>query len=967
MPKGVVRLIRCLPNAASRRRVLLNAGPASFNVVSTFSERLGAGIARMAVETGAGEFVAFSDLVGRSMEWCDQPRGLSIASDREEAEAVAAASRNLPEEGPFVASSGFPGFHRRLRATLAELRLWGMGSDNLRELSLNASPTLSAKLHSLAEVEVSLRSALESLGKSLLEYRIRKCLESEGSPGAKPGTMLIFAGSEDAPLFLDWVEWAVKQGAAVTLAVDGHPGVPALFEGASRIAGCFGKPSATVAEGNSLCLNLFTDQPAMAGEFRAEVFSAADPLAEVEWALRRASGAAADGTAYADLVLFCRNSGEYLPLIESSAARLEVPIRCARRVALDASAICRLLLAATSAALLDDPAPLLSVAASTYLPASPQSRAAVAATLASDASSPHQEVGPGRLEALVRLAASRPDLDWLSEILEWQRSAPKRAPLSEWAAWWRGCLNFGWIKAARQTPSETQSRDDAALAALEEVLLTRASIAAAYGRSDLGPREAAASVGEILDTEEFVVPPAQKGLLVAHNSDELPSAAHVLVLGMLEGSFPRRRSESPILSDFEREEIGALCSGRPALPDSHRRARSERDEFLKACAAASQSITFSYPQTGDDRDNVPAFYLEEVERAMAGGLVKTDHPRLDLTPEIDHCIHRADRALRSALDTPSRSGPPNQLFTEPAVAALKPIPEEALSPGELRDALLCGFRSAFRRRLSLKALHAESKWNVLRTIPQHASLPAIATPDEALRALSASLETTLAELAGQVSAADLRLLRSGGKRLIREWVEREFQARALWPKDPGSTRVHAAFGNPGLRGEIPLKERTLRLRGAVTAVASMGLYAVAGLMNARRQLAETPNAEALAEADAMELGLYLLAQWGEKPAVAVEAESLSGDRTLFVLPRRADQDVAGMASQGMRVVDLGEPRDFFPKVKESLGKALARIDGASVEASPGDHCTYCDFAEICRSAPGLSEEEAAFERTESKD
>ena len=53
-----------------------------------------------------------------------------------------------------------------------------------------------------------------------------------------------------------------------------------------------------------------------------------------------------------------------------------------------------------------------------------------------------------------------------------------------------------------------------------------------------------------------------------------------MLQGMLEGVFPRRRSEDPILTDLERAEISLYLETRP-LPDSHREARRERDQFYR--------------------------------------------------------------------------------------------------------------------------------------------------------------------------------------------------------------------------------------------------------------------------------------------------------------------------------------------------------------------------------------------------
>lgn len=786
------------------------------------------------------------------------------------------------------------------------------------ELAKGVPPHLAAKLASLAWLMESQEGALEKLGKTFVENRLANCLTSVFEPSSSIGPILVFAGADDAPLYADWMTWLALQGVAVTVVLDCQASSAHLFEGARRLEKVFPGHPKSVNEGNPLCRNLFASQPSMGADFEVEIFSAADPLAEVEWALRRVHAALAAGTPASSIGLFGRDLSAYGPMIEAAADRFGVPVRLSKRIHLSQSALCRLLKDATRQTL---------------------KLGADSERLDSTSYWPSDSTG-------VR-----------SELAAWADRAPTAAGLSEWVGWWRGSLDFEWVRQARQTPSKTQTRDDLAASALEEALLLKTMLGSQEQPADLDSRRFVSLLAAAIDQEECALPAQGQGVLATSRPDELGSLDSLLVLGMLEGGFPRRRSEDPILSDFDRQAINALRPGKPELPDSHRDARGERDVLVKVCAAPSRRIAFSYPLTDDDRDNVPAFYLEEITRAMGGLVERGDHPRAQLTPPIENCALQADRELCTALDSRSRPGPPAELFSDLAKAAVAPLPDEPLSPSDLRDALLCGFKSAFRRGLKLDPKRIGLTWTILLALPQRVGLPAIADPSEAQERLKHALEAQVLEHAHELSEGDLRLLRIWGNRLIREWVGREFEARELWKKDPGSVRPHAAFGEEGLRGELPLPGRSLRLRGAATAQATMGPYAMVEILNARRSIAEAKSADDLSDADAMELGVYLMALWGQRAAVAAEVESLSGDRTLFVLPRRLEQELAGKAASGMRVVDLGEPRSFLGRVKTNLSQALERIDAGTVAPTPGDHCSRCDFAELCRSAQGSGEEE----------
>jgi hypothetical protein len=454
------------------------------------------------------------------------------------------------------------------------------------------------------------------------------------------------------------------------------------------------------------------------------------------------------------------------------------------------------------------------------------------------------------------------------------------------------------------------------------------------------------------------------GFATASRSESVGEPAHLFVLGMLEGVFPRRRTEDPVLSDFERDQIAALRLGEPFLPDSHQRARAERDEFVALCASAKESVTFSYPLAGEDRDNVPAFYLQEAKRARGTGWMEAARSRKDLAPPGSALA--ADRRLADALSAPKERPSPSRLESGQSLAALAPSVEFRVSPNELHDAALCPFRYVFGRRLELRGEDAREPLSRLRRLPQAAELTATESREQALAQLRAMLEVEVEALRSEIPPGELKLLRAAGERQIRDWVEREFLAREVWPKDSGSVKPHAAFDQPGLAGELPLKGKTVKLKGAVTSVCSMGNYSVAQLANARSSLVET-NAEKLSDADKLELGVILWALSGTKPGTAVEVGSMGGRRTLFVLPRFQEQPLDSRQGEGLRVVAFDDKRAFFTEVKELLSSAIERIDRVDVEAVPGDQCTFCDLGELCRNSKDFGEDSVEAETEEPED
>jgi hypothetical protein len=81
---------------------------------------------------------------------------------------------------------------------------------------------------------------------------------------------------------------------------------------------------------------------------------------------------------------------------------------------------------------------------------------------------------------------------------------------------------------------------------------------------------------------------------------------------------------------------------------------------------------------------------------------------------------------------------------------------------------------------------------------------------------------------------------------------------------------------------------------------------------------------------------------------------------LFVLPRKPDVELESRNGKKLRVVDLGEKRPFFERVKDVLAKAAARIEAGELRPAPGEYCRTCDYGELCRSAPDWGEQPDPF-------
>ncbi|HSI72229.1 MAG TPA: PD-(D/E)XK nuclease family protein, partial [Fimbriimonas sp.] len=497
-------------------------------------------------------------------------------------------------------------------------------------------------------------------------------------------------------------------------------------------------------------------------------------------------------------------------------------------------------------------------------------------------------------------------------------------------------------------------RDTRARNRIEQIITDHVSVQVSLGQRLVTFREVVATLRGLMESADVSIPASEVGVVVTNQAEAIPAVDTLFVLGMLEGIFPRRRSEDPVLTDAERDEISRLRSDKPALRNSHDRAQEERDEFYRVCAAAKNALVFSYPAADDDRDNIPAFYLEEVKRCVE--VRESNYARSLLAPGVDHCTAEADHKFRAALDGESELPPAVELLTHSARDALVPT-IDGHSPGELRDALQCPFAYMARRRLNLRPKRHQTRWASLRRLPQAAQI-ATQEAGDVEKSLAHSLETVLEEMASDVPEWELQLLRSGGARLIADWVRREIRAREKWPKDEGSVRLSVLYGD-GLNDVMPRK--LARLKGAMPAVSEMQGYRVGHLYVSR-----APEERELTDTDKLYYGLHFLALHRPESVPALEIETMSGERQLLLLYRKPGPNLPSEQPH-LKTLDLATIDDpehwkklFYREVGDLLQRAVAKINSGSVEPIKGDHCTWCDYGELCRRSALFSEDDSPF-------
>ncbi len=562
------------------------------------------------------------------------------------------------------------------------------------------------------------------------------------------------------------------------------------------------------------------------------------------------------------------------------------------------------------------------------------------------------------LQGETRGAGAEPHADrfpWLFKLLQWREAARSSGDdLGGWLDRLKTLVHELPWHGAYGGASYDANRDVRAFSAMQTALSNEASVERALGATALDLPGFARRCRALWEAADVSLPTPEVGVPVAAHAASLTGVHTLFVLGMLEGSFPRRASQDPILGDDERRLISHVRPAEPPLPLSADRAAEERDEFYRVCAAATHRLVLSYPQADDTRDNVPAFYLDAAAQA-AGGADRTDLPRTLLAPPEEECVAPADVAMRAALQAP-RERPAPAVLTDEKARELVATGAGERTAGELRDALRCPFQYAARHRLNLRPNRREQRWHRLRSLPQAARLAAAPDADSAKKALEEALEAELDALASEVPEWEIPLLRAGGKRLVADWLRREFAARRLWPMDEGSLRLNVAFGEEGIRSAMPLG---VTLSGVAPAVSRFGATKTMHLY-----AGSVPLVKDLTEADRLFYGLHLLSLYEPGAAVQLEVESTGGRRTRLRLDRGS---VARRPAEGLDMEWLVDEDDrdlarrvFFEGVKDSLRHALRTVQHGDMRPTPGDPCDTCDYGELCRRSRLFGEDDSPF-------
>jgi hypothetical protein len=923
-----IRLFRVVPGLSGIRPLIDAFSRGGEGVATSFDDAMLPVLHRLVDKESDIEVVPFASLVRRSLEAAGE-ECRPLASTDQKAIAVGQASRALRDEAPLRTAARFPGIRKAVVRTLSEVGEYGV--------SLNHPEAHVADLHQIQEESAKL---LERIGRDSHARQVAACCDVLPDPESRLERLLVFIGPTAPPLKLDWLKWCAEQGADVMVVAERHSMGADLFHSLKGLEGHLGVQALEMGTGNQLQNNLFASEDHGGPEIEVTIASASDPLSECEWAIR---GCLAIDEARS-CAIYVRDLNSYGPLLLASAERLGMRLHLPMRVGLLENSFARTTLELLEALAGPDVRLLDPLFKSSYLKLDGSQRNAVFAAL-KDARSRR---GKQWEEFRSWVLATGSPFEWVQAAFAWrENSLESVASLGEWTNGLSALIkDLPWFDLLAEELGYDAERDARACAVMRATLENEAALGRLAGNPPLSFREFVASCRRIWSSADVSIP-CEGGVPVVSSASALGGANVLFVLGMLEGVFPRRRSEDPILADEARLALGGL-------PTSSDLAAAERDEFYRVCAAASDAVTFSYPRTDDERDNIPAFYLEMLRKAVS--VREVAYSRLQLAPDL--YVSEADRKLAEALSGPRSDSDSGEIRSIEAAMALHPAPGEPMKPEGLRDVLECPFRFQMRHRLAIPARSRIARWVRLRRVPEWAGL-AGASMENAERALRITLETELDTLAPDMPDWELQLLKSGGARLIKEWMAREQKAREIWPKSSDSVHLNVPFGSHGTRDQI----KGRKLSGMVPAVSQL----VSGPRVLHLYGFRVNEPEQMTPSERLYIGLWLFGIGLHPDGAALEIEGPDGRRVLVVLTRHGVRGLTSQRNNGLQIVDLSESEDdaisrqiYATSMKRLIDESLSRIERGDIKATPGEHCETCDFGELCRRSLLFSDDDSPF-------
>ncbi len=794
--------------------------------------------------------------------------------------------------------------------------------------------------------------------------RATSCLNQSESPELPLAHLVFIPGEQSQPLYQEWLLWLSKRGVHVQILIEDFDHNPGLGKAANDLIVQI-KPKIDHKEPSSWTHHLF-------GTSTAEVFpeisiqTSPDSLIECENVLRQCHKKNSEGVNWQKICIFVRDPNTYAPLLLSTAKRFGIKVSINVGLPLLSNGLASICLKLVTALASSDPRELIPLLHSTYFNLDNEKVDQLTQLLKESSISP---------DPFLHLSNELKEIEGLakfSEIIEWrQLHFSEPTSIANW-----GTRFFELIQNSGFLDSVTQS------------LVTRERDLRAQTLIQRSVHEASLRLqSQTLELEEFAKRLREQWSLerVAWNSsgnratDTIPDAIRictatsqlqdfdsVFVLGMLEGTMPRRRTEDPVLNDDDRETINQINPDLPPLQSSHIKAAAERDEFIRICGSASKSLIFTYPEISETRDNIPAFYLQELRRAIPS-IEPTIRHSNEVVPPLEDCVLYADLVLRKSLEKPADKLKPIQLTSPIAQKIAQPDPETPLDPAQIGMAAECPFKSAFKYQFKLYSNYNRTFSTILKSTPNKAKLAELPNRETATDALNVQVKQEIEWHSLRLKHWEVEFLKQVSDSLIPAWVAREFDFREQYLTAPYQTEFPGYVGGNPNGWEWKIEGKPYLFSSRFHAIIRTPNETIGLFYNSNTPEFSKNNSENDSLAKSIEVSLNLVGLMSEgKKNVRVVIDGFKERKSYSVQQQKRIrfaklENITSVGLTNSVELEPGESpppneltksevtAEFCRDLKAKIAKPLQDIFTGNITPIPGNYCRKCRFAELCRS------------------
>lgn len=555
---------------------------------------------------------------------------VAVAGEEIQRAVIASVVRSLKLDY-FAPAVGLPGFYSLLVRTARELR----------HARIRLSPEgRSGKLRELAELIVAFEERLHELGYTTLSNRIERILETvpQRPSGIKK---ILWIGESTMPaLWLAFAEWLRKSGVDMFFFVEEHPDQKDFYPAAVAILKNWqDAQTCHIKRQVEPHHFMFSDQQVSFSSDFVDIMESADEYIESEWAVRKAVNLVESGVSPNKICFYVRESKNAPIFLQIAAKRFGVSLNFRELLTLSENSFTRqwlLTLAALSEGSIEKLAHLMlsSYSGLSYFDREKAYESVLGCLSSED---------PWLMLKKLALDDESVVPGWVSRLCDWRMDAQSPGTLGDWIHRLDQLISeTPWLDNSVSSDSPTYSRDVAAQDKLIRSLsCSRLSVDAVI-KLDL--QQFVNHAKSVWETATYGVT-HHGDFRVVFSGEEIGDAEYLIVLGLIEGVFPRRRKDDAILSDFDRKELNAEYGNRLQL--SIEIAEQDRQEFHRLLCS-SRRVTLSYALSSGDHSGIRSSFIDDyLGYDPSTCFVRRTYS--DRFPDVDKCVVPQDIVASSIL------------------------------------------------------------------------------------------------------------------------------------------------------------------------------------------------------------------------------------------------------------------------------------------------------------------------------